>query len=654
MAAGHMESIDSQVDLGKRTTDFFDDDEIADHGIHIDSGNVRYSNSPRRGVSIQQVQSPTKSVHPEHSGMAAGHMESIDSQGDLGKRTTDFFDDDSDVDDGLPRESTMDTFATRSRSRSISPAKRKQMPPSGQSFVSKCEPKRVSLKALEPESEGYERMDSNLNQHVPHATSDTESYLGSVEEFLPRKSQEGPKAAARLSSTTRFRTSGLGWSPSGPATVRESIHENPRASSMYSENIDQRLGVHQQAYEMLIQNMMNDPILMSSKRATFKDGRASMLPAALTINDPRSPRDQLPANPSPEHTESQRKKAHFIPPPIDIGSPDHHSLPANLVRTPYPYSPENIQHRRKDYHRSPPPIPDSPTINNSTDLLLTLSIRRTNPNSSSRVTTLTIPASNDYSAIRTNEKGHITEEHTSSKNFDDQELFLQLHKSYKELAGPFLRLFSARSLSRIAVSGTATRAADAGYGWLLSPRSPRLIAFRGLSDTFSEEKILHLYRKPREGKNRFAFVHWARRLAAAPETQQAQTPNSAPETPASPEQHDGTAWYKSETTQSAGGPRSPNSLVTRAEQPEGLEFVVSWSVRRIALALLLVIILAVAASLLWVFLGKQTTPSWPVAGTGGFRSAGDRVGTGVLIGVMVLLVGLTGFGGWLGISWLVM
>lgn len=628
-----------------------DAEQIADHGIHIDSGNVRYSNSPRRAVKIEQAQSPTESVRPEHSGIAAGHMESIDSQADLGKRTTDFFNDDSDVDDGLPRGSTMDTFDTRSRSRSISPAKRKQMPPSGQSFASKCEPKRVSMKALEPESEGYERMDSNLDQHIPRLiASDTESYTGSVEEFMPRKSQEGsqlPKPAAWLSSTTRFRTSGLGWSPPGPAAAHQSIHENARVSSMYSIKLDQRLNVHQAAYEMLIQNMMSDPELMSSKRATFKDGRASMLPAAVRTDDPRSPRDQLAANASPEHTDSQRKKAHFVPPPIDIGSPHHRSLPANLVRTTYSYSPENIQHHRKDFHRSPAPIPDSPAINHSTDILLTLSIRRTNANSRSRVTTLIIPASNDYSAIRTNETGHA-EEHTSSHNFDDQELFRQLHISYKELSGPFLHLFSARNLSRIAVSGTATRAADAGYGWLLSPRNPRLIAFRGLTDTFSEEKILHLYQRPREGKSRFAFVHWARRLAAAPETQTTQ-----PETPAPPEEHNGTAWYKSET-QIPVAPRSPSSLVTRAEQPEGLEFVVSWSVRRIALALLFVILLAIAASLLWVFLGKQTTPSWPVAGTGGSKSAGDRVGTGVLLGVLVLLVGLTGFGGWLGISWLVM
>lgn len=637
------------------------DDEKANHGIHLASNSVRYSNSPRRGVTIEQPQSPTKSVHPEHSGMAAGHMESIDRQADRGKRTIDLFDYDSDGEEGLPRALSMDTFDTRPRSRSISPAKRKQMPPSGQSFASKCEPKRVSMKALEPDSEGYERMDSNLDQYIEHGSaSHDESYTGSVDEF-PEEDSQLPKPSVRLSATNRFRTSGLGWTPSGPSPAHQKMYESVRGSSMYSGKIDQRLGVHQMAYEMLIQGMMSDRELMDNKRATFKDGRSAMLPPpTLPTDDPRSPRDQLPANPSPERTNSHRsvqsrKKAHFVPSPIDVGRPNHYySLPADIVRTPYPSSPESIQPHRKDFHRSPPPVPESPAIPPSTDLLLTLSIRRSNPNSPSRVTTLTIPHSNNYSTVRTNEKSQSVG-HTLSHHYDDQDLFRQLRLSYKHLSGPFIRLFSARSLARIAINGPATRAADAGYGWLLSPRSPRLLASRGLTDSFSEEKILHLYRHPREGRSRFAFVHWASRLAAA--TDDTLLP---PRTPADhhPEQ-DGDARGMGDVAR-----KFPHdSLVVRAEQPEGLEFVVCWSARRISIALLLVVILAILANLLWVFLGTQTTPGgggdWPdvfggPAAAAGFKGAGDRVGTGVLVGVLVLLIGLTTFGGWLGISWLVL
>ncbi|KAM3414398.1 hypothetical protein BST61_g11036 [Cercospora zeina] len=648
-----------------------DSEKEEDRGIHIDSNNIRFSNSPARRTQVQEVQSPTKSVHPEHNAMS-GPTESIHKQADYGMRTTDFFDDESDEEDGLPRAITTDTFESTSRSRS--PTKRKQMPPSGQSFVSRCEPKRVSMKALEPESEGYHRMDSNLEQHVPHPDmADTESYVGSVDEFLPQTSPGGtqlPKSAARLSSTTRFRTSGLGWNAASQAANYQSVYGKNRASSLYSDKIDQRLGVHQMAYEMLIQNMINDPELMSNKRSTIKDQRVSMLPAALRTFDPRSPREQLPANPSPERTSSHRsgqsrKKARFVPSPIDVGN-TRGSLPSDIVRTPYPHYTQQLH--RKDMHRSPPPIPESPGAQQSSDSLLTLSIRRSNPNSRPRVTTLTIPASNDYSAIRTNEKGN-TEQHTSSHNFDDQDLFHQIHSAYRSLASRFLRAFCARSLSRIVVSSPATRAPEAGHGWLLSPRSPRFLAYQGPTDTFSEETIMEIYRRPHSGKQRFAFVHWARRLAGSgqhhhhhhhhhhhqqqqQQQQQSSTNERHAERDFDAEQQRHPSSYPPNTTTD---PDAIEDLVFLAEQPEGLEFIVSWSVSRILSALLAIVFLSFAACLLWIFLGSQTAPSQPFSlGKGGLRGAGDRVESGVLIGVLVLLVGLTGFGGWVGVSWLVM
>jgi len=93
-------------------------------------------------------------------------------------------------------------------------------------------------------------------------------------------------------------------------------------------------------------------------------------------------------------------------------------------------------------------------------------------------------------------------------------------------------------------------------------------------------------------------------------------------------------------------------LVREMEQPEGLEFVLSWSIWRISLALTFVITVSIAAALLWIFLGRNS-----VAGhvaQGGYRDAGDRLGTGVLLGICILLIGLTGIAGWLGISWFAM
>ena len=312
-----------------------------------------------------------------------------------------------------------------------------------------------------------------------------------------------------------------------------------------------------------------------------------------------------------------KKTVHVVPPPIDT-SATRHSLPADLVRTPYPFSPDNI--RRKDFTEPSPPLATSTTTGSNAESILTVSIRRANPNSKLRMTSLTIPASNDYTAVRGGSLG-TKERHFRALDFDDAELFNQLRQSYKELSGR-LRFLSARSLKRIAVCGSATKAADFGYGW----RSPRTLAYKGLSDTFSEEQILQHYRKPALGCSRYAFVQWAHRLTAAPA---ARTPDTADD---------------------ADDNREGDSTLSR--QPEGLEFVVVCSVSRILCALAIVFLLTIGAVLLWTFLGKQTPETVP--SNGGYRDASDRVGTGFLIGICVLIGGLSGIAGWLGVSWLLM
>jgi hypothetical protein len=263
--------------------------------------------------------------------------------------------------------------------------------------------------------------------------------------------------------------------------------------------------------------------------------------------------------------------------------------------------------------------------------VLTLSIRPSKENSRRRVTTIVIPATNGFSAVRSagsTEK----EKHFHGIEFDDKEFFQQLQKAYASLSGPW-RFLSARSLKIIVVSGAASRAADSNYGWLHSPRSPRELAFKGLQDTFGEDKILAHYYRPAMGKSRYAFVHWAHRLAAA-ESRQLHS----------------------------GHLDADGDLVHKIEQPEGLEFVLSWSILRLSLALILVLAASIAAVLLWIFLGQSRTFMTPdsfnpqdttTIYSGGFRGAGDRVGAGVVMGICVLLIGLSSTAGWMGLSWLV-
>jgi hypothetical protein len=77
----------------------------------------------------------------------------------------------------------------------------------------------------------------------------------------------------------------------------------------------------------------------------------------------------------------------------------------------------------------------------------------------------------------------------------------------------------------------------------------------------------------------------------------------------------------------------------------GFEFVEGWNVGRILAAVVLMVILAIAAALLWVFLGVT------FLGGVGFRGAGSRVGESMLVGGLVLMVGWTVVAAWMGVSW---
>ncbi|KAF2173762.1 hypothetical protein M409DRAFT_16035 [Zasmidium cellare ATCC 36951] len=590
-------------------------------GEEPEGGAIRFSNSPRRWTTItQSLASPVRSVHPETTD--TGMMESINSQADFGHRTADFFEDSSEDEAGGIGEAVT-APDNDFREKPPSPSKRKQPPPSAQSLVSQCEPKRVTLPPEEPGSEGYQRLESNLNQQLHAQTTDETtpdtSFNGSVEEMDLVADQEGrtgpsyPKPA-RLSSGRTARSSGA-WRYEPSMDQRMSMH---------SDKLDQRLGVHAVAYDFLLRGMLNDQEIMRRDPKRSSAVRASMLPQQLRLHDPRSPRDNIfPSDMERSNsTLSKSKKVHVVPPPIDTSGP-RPSLPENFVRTPYPFTSDRIN--RKDFGREPPSATESPI--GASESILTLSIRRANPHSLPKVTSITIPASNDFTAVGAGQGEK--QKHFKALVFDDAEFFHQIRLAYVELSGP-RRFFSARSLARIAVSGPATRAADAGYGWLHQPRSPRVLAYKGLTDTFSEEKILQHYRNPGLGKSRYAFVHWAHRLAAAP------PPARSTAFPTDDEH-----------------PDSPNAeLVRRMEQPEGLEYIISWSISRILSALLIIVLLSIVAVLLWTFLGKSTTPNWP--SNGGFRGAGDRVGTGILIGIFVFLSGMGCFAAWLGVSWLVL
>ena len=79
----------------------------------------------------------------------------------------------------------------------------------------------------------------------------------------------------------------------------------------------------------------------------------------------------------------------------------------------------------------------------------------------------------------------------------------------------------------------------------------------------------------------------------------------------------------------------------------GLEFVEGWSLPRVLGAVAVVLVLAVAATLLWLFLGVR------FLGGAGYRGAGSRVGESMLVGLMVLLLGWSLVAAWMGVSWFI-
>ena len=179
-----------------------------------------------------------------------------------------------------------------------------------------------------------------------------------------------------------------------------------------------------------------------------------------------------------------------------------------------------------------------------------------------------------------------------------------------------------------------------GGGGGVCVRGPRLLVSRGLTDTFSEEKLMRLYSRPKEGRAKYAWVHWARMVAAANGTLEAGSGREKTEKDgAEKEREDVFAGPTRDEEADVGMGSGRSDFVT------GLEFVEGWNIGRILVAFGVVLVLSLLATLLWVFFGT----TWIHVG---FRGAGERVVTGLLLGLLVLFLGWTGVGGWLWVSWL--
>lgn len=221
-------------------------------------------------------------------------------------------------------------------------------------------------------------------------------------------------------------------------------------------------------------------------------------------------------------------------------------------------------------------------------------------------------------------------------DFDDKYLAERLHKAHNEIAGSWVkRCLSARRLQYIRLSQDSA--------WSDSPSIPaegegsarRLLATGSGTDTeaatFTEDKLMHLYKHPKSGKARYTWVHWARRVAISHATSQSRPHTSNSSQPTSyQESVDG-----KEGSVIRHAIKSPADIITT------VQFVHTLSTLRILVALGLILVTSALGALLWIFLGVGS--GW--MGDFGLQSA-NRVGSGMAVGVLVLLLELLGFGVW--------
>jgi hypothetical protein len=344
-----------------------------------------------------------------------------------------------------------------------------------------------------------------------------------------------------------------------------------------------------------------------------------------------------------EDSLKSKKKIHILPPPINVksrglGFKEH-------IPTPHP-----ITIRKSYAHQSQA---NKHSVQNES--FLALGLRWHTDRNPRRMMKLAIPADLDIASTRKvsspRAKQHQTEMHFETLEFDDAHFFRELRKAYACLAGPF-RFFSPRSLHKIEIShsGSCTNCRSSGSAnpflspsltcGIPSPRSPRFLISQGLTDSFSEANLLEQYHKPKIGKAQYIWVHWAHRIS----TTSLHLRSPVPMPPA------GSPAERAATTGTHMG-LSHNVIDDEASEADcvaGLDFVEKWAPWRILSAITLTVLLAIAAALIWIFLGMSSEALHT-----SFRGAGERVASGCLVGMFALLIGFAVVASWVSVSWLV-
>ena len=304
-----------------------------------------------------------------------------------------------------------------------------------------------------------------------------------------------------------------------------------------------------------------------------------------------------------------RRKVTLSPPPNIELNPNHRFLRQSIVSTPYPLG-----------FKSDAEMASNSMVKDRSEVTLRLVLHSHNTRTS-RVKQLTIPGTlgavlEDASA----EKKPKTRA-TMRTGFDDEKLFKLIRAEYGAMRGPLRTLLSARNVHVLKLLSYHESTELANHEKSLYRR-----AFPVRDDgEFSEARMLVLYQKPRLGKRKHDWLDW---IANLPE----------------------------------------NSENNHPQETLALQLIEGWCLCKIAFVVVTVVTLSLTATFLWTFLGPDgVSPS--LRGTakfsdpelsidlrqsyGGYHGAGERAETGALLGMLTLILGWTGIGAWISLSWLI-
>jgi len=254
---------------------------------------------------------------------------------------------------------------------------------------------------------------------------------------------------------------------------------------------------------------------------------------------------------------------------------------------------------------------------------------------------------------------------TNTKGYDDYSLALDMRIHYRSLVGWWMYYVGPKTLVSSRVIGPLSQKADREYAWLKGEKNEKKGDWRQGS-TFLNEDIYHDKRKrveittrksnadklteiiknPKKGKRRFAWIGWARKMALAVEKTD-DNDNDGDDDPGmglgirqSIEagrafSHNNKSSFIPATSQMPGQkPASHDVFHDEKDEIEGLEFIVSWSVGRISIALVVMFVLSIAAALLWSLLVHTS------------QSRKRQVEGGFIVGIGAVVIQTFGFALW--------